>query len=127
MPDLVIDRVNTLAGDQPSQLSLTDRLGRLIGDNDDLVTTGSETAADIPGADMDMDLGQEIGVTDLVETPGVGVDHVELPGVDTDTEPEIQPEIDDLDIQTLDSQLLEEEIGTIAPMQPTQGTVDHFV
>jgi hypothetical protein len=30
-----------------------------------------------------------------------------------------------LDIQTLDSQqLIEEEIGTIAPMQPAQGTVD---
>jgi hypothetical protein len=84
-----------------------------------MVTTGSETAADIPGVDMDMDSGQEIEVLDPVETPGVdppiaGVDHVELTEVDTDTEPEIQPEIDDLDIQILDSQLLEEEIGTIA-------------
>jgi hypothetical protein len=84
MPDLVIDRVNTLAGDQPSHLSFTDRQGRLIGDSDDLATAGSEAAAAIPLEDTDMNWGKEIEGTDLVETPGV--DHVELPGVATEPE-----------------------------------------
>jgi hypothetical protein len=34
MPDLVIDRVNTLCRDQPQQMTFTDRHGRLIGDVD---------------------------------------------------------------------------------------------
>jgi hypothetical protein len=32
MPDLVIDRVNTLGRDQPQHMTFTDRQGRLIGD-----------------------------------------------------------------------------------------------
>jgi hypothetical protein len=45
-----------------------------------------------------MNLGQELEGTDLIETPGV--DHVELAGVDTEPEiQDIQPEIDELDIQ----------------------------
>jgi hypothetical protein len=34
MPDLVIDRVNTLGLDQPHHMTFTDRPGRLIGDVD---------------------------------------------------------------------------------------------
>jgi hypothetical protein len=32
MPDLMIDRVNTLGRDQPQHMTFTDRHGRLIGD-----------------------------------------------------------------------------------------------
>ena len=115
MPDTVIARVNTLGGDQPEQLTFTDRHGRLIGDTD--------APADITAEDVDevVDADDIPGVDDDDEIPGVDV---ELPGVDValpdenaDNAPQIV-EIHDLDTPAPDPPTVEVETVTDAPAEP---------
>jgi hypothetical protein len=87
MPDLVIDRVNTLGRDQPQHTTFTDRHGRLIGD------------VEIPGVD-----DQEEDDDHLPGVIPVIADYIEVTGVDvegTETQDAVtapQVEIHDLDI-----------------------------
>lgn len=67
MPELVIQRVNTLGKTQPADVTFTDRHGRIIGDVDPVHTT-------LPA--------------DKYNIPGVVGDDVELPGVDAADETE---------------------------------------
>jgi Reverse transcriptase (RNA-dependent DNA polymerase) len=107
MPDLVIDRVNTLGGDQPEQLTFTDRHGRLIGDTDDVTNPNDDILnptvddSDIPGVD-------------IVELPGVDMDKVV-----EDTAPTIT-EIDDLDIPTPSDAMETITDGTVEPTPVAQ-------
>ena len=72
MPDTVISRINKICGDQPGQLTFTDRHGGLIGD------------AQIPGVPPEDSTTLEPDNVDI-EVPGVELeDNVELPGVDGD-------------------------------------------
>ena len=100
MPDLVIARVNELAGDQPEQMIFTDRHGRLIGE------------IEIPGVDSIQNDHVEFPGVDPVndeEFPGVEPvidENVEIPGVDDEAvhgndAPQIV-EINDPDIPALD-------------------------
>jgi hypothetical protein len=87
MPDLVIDRVNTLGRDQPQHMTFTDRHGHLMGD------------VEIPGVD-----DQEEDDDHLPGVVPVIADDIEITGVDVegtetqDAVPAPQVEIDDLDI-----------------------------
>jgi len=73
MPTAVIDRVNELSKDQPTQLTFEDRQGRPIGDNDAIAYTDDSQDYEFPGVPA--------GDTNI---PGVhDGDTVELPGVDT--------------------------------------------
>jgi hypothetical protein len=101
MPDLVIDRVNTLGRDQPQKMTFTDRHGCLIGD------------IEIPGVDADEDDEEHLpGVVPVI------ADDIEIPGVDLegtktqDAVPAPQVEIDDLDIHHDDPAPIE-----VAPTQ----------
>ena len=79
IPDIVIDRVNTLGTGQTEMLTYTDRHGRLIGD------------IEIPGVDPDND--------NDTDTASVYDDDIELPGVDAEeTKAPQQVEIYDLNI-----------------------------
>ena len=79
IPDIVIDRVNTLGTGQLEMLTYTDCHGRLIGD------------IEIPGVDPDDD--------NNTDTASMFDDNIELPGVDAgEIQPPQQVEIDDLDI-----------------------------
>ena len=79
IPDIVIDRVNTLGTGQPEILTYTDRHGRLI------------RGIEIPGVDPDDD--------NDTDTAYVFDDNIELPGVDAEeTKASQQVEIYDLDI-----------------------------
>jgi hypothetical protein len=87
MLDVVITRVNALGSDQPRQITLTDRHGRLIGD------------IEIPGADSDEEKEDHFaGVAPVID------DDIEIPEVDVagpravDEAPAPQVEINDLDI-----------------------------
>ena len=79
IPDIVIDRVNTLGTGQPEILTYTDCHGRLIED------------IEIPGVDPKDD--------NDTDTASVFDDNIELPGVDAEeTKAPQQVEIYDLDI-----------------------------
>ena len=79
IPDIVIDRVNTLGTVQPEMMTYTDRHGRLIGD------------IEIPGVDP-----YDNNDTD---TASVFDEDIKLPGVDAEeTKAPKQVEIYDLDI-----------------------------
>jgi hypothetical protein len=84
MPDIVIERVNTLGADQPEQMTFTDRHGRIIGDNDDMTNPINvafnliEEDVDIPRVDMD-----EIPEVDMDEIPGVDMDNETYAGNDS--------------------------------------------
>ena len=79
IPDIVINRVNTLGTGQPEVLTYTDRHGRLIGD------------IEIPGVDPDDD--------NDTDTASVFDDDIELPGVDAEeTKAPQQVEIYDINI-----------------------------
>jgi hypothetical protein len=87
MPDIVIDRANTLGRDQPLRVTFTDRHGRLIGD------------VEIPGVeDQEEDDEHLPGVfpviADDIEITGMDVEGTETQ--DTVTPPQV--EIDDLNI-----------------------------
>jgi hypothetical protein len=94
MPDTVIARVNALGTDQPEQLIFTDRRGRLIGD------------VEIPGV-MDFEEEDDNDAVMPVLDP-VGVDGVELPGVDVVGQAPQTVEIDDLDIPQPDPPLIKQ-------------------
>jgi hypothetical protein len=64
MPDAVIARVNALGSDQPRQMTLTDRHGRLIGD------------IEIPGVHSDEEQEDHFPGVTLV------INNIEIPGVD---------------------------------------------
>jgi hypothetical protein len=67
MPDLVIDRVNTLGRDQPQHMTFTDRLGRLIGD------------VEIPGGEDQEEYDDHLpGVVPVI------ADDIEITGVDVE-------------------------------------------
>jgi hypothetical protein len=67
MPDLVIDRVNTLCRDQPQQMTFTDRHGCLIGD------------VEIPGVDAKEDDDDHLpGVVPVI------TEDIEITGVDVE-------------------------------------------
>ena len=76
MPDMVIARVNALCSDQPEQLTLTDRHGRLIGD------------IEIPGVDSDEADDVQFPVLD----PMID-DDIEIPGVDVEGPENPTPQI----------------------------------
>jgi hypothetical protein len=84
MPDTVIARVNALGTDQPKQLIFTDRRGRLIGD------------VEIPGV-VDFEEEDDDDAVMPVLDP-VGVNGVEIPGVDVAGQAPQTVEIDDLNI-----------------------------
>ena len=93
MPDTVIERVNTLGGDQPEDLIFADRHGRLIGDGDNAipgVAFSDETDDEIPGVDA------------LVELPGVDGDDGAVQPLEQDPAPPPDVAIDDLDTATTD-------------------------
>jgi hypothetical protein len=83
MLDMVIARVNALGTNQPKQLIFTDRRGRPIGD------------VEIPGV-MDFEEDDDDAVIPVLDP--VGIDGVELPGVDVAGQSPQTVEIDDLDI-----------------------------
>jgi hypothetical protein len=85
--------VNALGTDQPEQLIFTDRCGRPIGD------------VEIPGV-MDFEEEDDDNAVMPVLDP-VGVDGVELPGVDVAGQAPQTVEIDDLDIPQPDPPLIE--------------------
>jgi hypothetical protein len=93
MPDMVIACVNALGTDQPKQLIFTDRRGRPIGD------------VEIPGV-MDFEEEEDDDAVMPVLDP-VGVDGVELPGVDVAGQAPQTIEIDDLDIPHPNPPLIE--------------------
>jgi hypothetical protein len=67
IPDLVIDRVNTLCLDQSQHMTFTDRHGRLIGD------------VEIPGVDyQEEDDDHSPGVVSVI------ADDIEITGVDVE-------------------------------------------
>jgi hypothetical protein len=111
MPDMVIARVNALGIDQPEQLIFTDRRGRPIG------------YVEIPGV---MDFEEEDDDDDAVMPvlDPVGINGVELPGVDVAGQAPQTVEIDDLDIPQPDPPLIETvEEPTVPQMEqdvPTQ-------
>jgi hypothetical protein len=75
MPQSVIDRVNTLAGDQPQLLTFTDRHGNAIGDAD--VSPQPEISHKIPG--VVEDAVAIPGVDMAVETKSSEYDHNDIP------------------------------------------------
>jgi hypothetical protein len=93
MPDTVIAHVNALATDQPKQLIFTDRRRCPIGD------------VEIPGV---IDFEEEEDDNDAVMPvlDPVGIDGVELPGVDIAGQAPQTVEIDDLDIPQPDPPLI---------------------
>jgi hypothetical protein len=104
MPDLVIDRINTLGSDHPQQMTFTDRHSRLIVD------------IEIPGVDTDEENDEPFpGVVPVI------ADDIEIPGVDVegpeaqDAVPDPQVEIDDLKIPHDDPAPIE-----VAPTQAEQ-------
>jgi len=115
MPDLVIARVNELGRDQPELLTFTDRLGRVIGDNE---------LATIPDDDADDDDGAPLpGVDPMIDDP------LEIPGVD-DVPAAADPpnvEIDDLDFPEPDPAPIEPAANPEVPVAhvpapaPTEG------
>jgi hypothetical protein len=87
MPDVVIARVNALGSDQPHQMTLTDRHGRLI------------RGIEIPGVYSEEEQEDHFpGVATVID------DDIEIPGVDVtgpealDEAPAPHVEIDDIDI-----------------------------
>jgi hypothetical protein len=74
MPQSVIDRVNTMAKDQPRLLTFLDRNGDEIADNTD-IGTNSETAHEIPG--VVGDAAQIPGVDMEINIEDTAVEHVE--------------------------------------------------
>jgi hypothetical protein len=101
MPDLAIDRVNTLGRDQPQHMTFTNRHGRLIGD------------VEIPGVDDQEEDDDHLPgvvpvITDDIEITGVDVEGTEI----QDAVPTPQVEIDDLDIHHADPAPIE-----VAPTQ----------
>jgi hypothetical protein len=104
-PDTVIARVNTLGTDQPEQLIFTNQCGCLIGD------------VKIPGV-MDFEEEDEDDAVMPVLDP-VGIDDVELPGVDVAVQAPQTIEIDDLDIPQPNPPL----IKTVE--EPTVPTMEH--
>jgi hypothetical protein len=101
MPDIMIDRINTLGRDQPQKMTFTDRHGRLIGD------------IEIPGVDADEGdddhlPGVVLVIADYIDIPGVDVEGTET----QDAVPAPQVEIDDLDIHHADPVPIE-----VAPVQ----------
>jgi hypothetical protein len=99
MPDIVIERVNTLGADQPEQMTFTDRHGRIIGDNDDMTNPINddfnliENDVDIPGVDID-----EIPGVDIAEITGVDMDNETYAGNDS-----APPNADNVDSDNLDT------------------------
>jgi hypothetical protein len=95
IPDLVIERVNTLGADQPEQMTFTDRHGRIIGDNDDMTNPINDdfnliqNDVDIPGVD-------------IAEIPGVDMDNVMYAGNDSAPPNADNVESDHLDTPTPD-------------------------
>ena len=92
IPDLVINRVNTLGSDQPKLMTFTDRHGRLVGD------------IDIPGVDADEP--DDVGLPDL---PTVIDDAIEIPGVDDGLHNPQNIEINDLEPAEADQAPIEVE------------------
>jgi hypothetical protein len=66
MPDVIINRVNELVGDQPSLMTFTDRHGRLIGDTE---IAGVDSTKD----EDDYFPGVAPVIADTIEIPGVYV------------------------------------------------------
>ncbi len=94
MPQAVIDRVNSLAADQPSLITFLDRQGNEIGESDAEITPpqiSSPTEYEIPGV-----------IADIAKTTGVNeaVNDVEPNEPHNDVklnEPQHQGQMDDLD------------------------------
>jgi hypothetical protein len=110
MPDMVIARMNALGTDQPEQIIFTDRRGRPMGD------------VEIPGV-MDFEEEDDDDAVMPVLDP-VGIDGVELPGVDIAGQAPQTVEIDDLDIPQPDPPLIETVEEPTVPLmeqdEPTQ-------
>jgi hypothetical protein len=71
MPTAVIDKINSLAADQPTLITFTDKQGNEIKEDKDVITP-PQTEYEIPGV-----------VPDIAETTGVDVEDVELGNHDT--------------------------------------------
>ncbi len=93
MPDMVIARVNALGTDQPEQLIFTNRCGCPIGD------------VEIPGV-MDFEEEDNDDAKMPVLDP-IGVNGVELPGVDVAGQAPQTIKIDDLNIPQSNPPLIE--------------------
>jgi hypothetical protein len=94
MPDTVIAHVNALGNEQPEQLIFTDQRGCPIGN------------VEIPGVmNFEEDDDDDDAVMPVLDP--VGVDDVELPGVDVAGQAPQTIEIDDLDIVKPDPPLIE--------------------
>jgi hypothetical protein len=108
MPDMVIACVNTLGNNQPKQFIFTNQHGRLISDTNNV---------NIPGVPFDEDDDAEILGVDMVELPGVDVAEQDL----EDLAPQIV-EIDDLNIRVPDPPPMEMETTVqddlAAPVEP---------
>jgi hypothetical protein len=109
MPDMVIAYVNALGTDQPEQLIFTNQRGCPIGD------------VEIPGV-MDFEEKDDDDAEMPVLDP-VGIDGVELPGVDVAGQAPQTVEIDDLDIAQPDPPLIETvEEPTLPQMEQDEPT-----
>jgi hypothetical protein len=109
MPDMVIAYVNALGTDQPEQLIFTNQRGRPIGD------------VEIPGV-MDFEEKDDDDAEMPVLDP-VGIDGVELPGVDVAGQAPQTVEIDDLDIAQPNPPLIETvEEPTLPQMEQDEPT-----
>ena len=113
MPDLVIDRVNTLGSDQPSLLTFTDRHGRLLGDNE------------IPGVDPPEPIDAPLPEVDLDAVDALEIPGVDEPGFDIETENPAPQIVEITDPDTINTDPPPIEVETVPVAQPAQQIEEH--